>query len=122
MSLRTQIIADSSDVFMHTSEFAETITHTPATGSPAQVVAVVQRQPPTSDAMQDGLAQHWRARLYMASASLTNCTVDSSFTFDGVDWSCDAPPCDDGLGMTMVTVYRRLQVETSDESHRLPTG
>jgi hypothetical protein len=119
VTLKTQMQADASDVFLQTDDFAESITYTPLDDSDDDVTisAVVNRDPYQVEFVADGTGRLKEAVL-MISAQATEGIVapnlKDTVTFDSVKWAV-VDIQGDGVGAMWQLRVRRFEDE---DKHR----
>lgn len=119
MATLAELVADGTP-FLDLEAFAETISFTPAAGSPTAIIAVVTRSDRRIEKYDDGDYAVLQCRIHAKTSDVS--TLESvgdgcRFTIDGVDWAVDAIPKKD-VGITTVDVIRREPLERSRRDFR----
>lgn len=122
MTLRTQMQADVSAVFLNTDEHAETVSYTPSGGSARNIPAVIEDEMSADIRFgEDGKGIPKSATLYVDiddTVGVDDPTVDAdTFTFRSTVWKLKEVERQDGMWRLVVASYTRKQV--SRESHEL---
>lgn len=122
MTLREVMQADVSDVFLITTEHAETIRYRENdTGLWVNVTAIVERDEGVQvTGVDDGYMSKPQATIYCQTTSpLDNVREGSQFEFDNHEWRVEARPQNDGFGMQSITAVRFRTRERSAREYRL---
>jgi len=82
MTFSDQIVSDLSQVFYNASEFAESATYTPRTGSPSTVTVIRQDQ----DASLNTESPGDRAEIRIRTSELTTPNIGDQITMGGDTW------------------------------------
>jgi hypothetical protein len=115
MTLKDQMQADASGVFLNLDEFGEEITYTPDSGSPTSILAVIDRDPYKVEFVADGTGRLKEAVLVI-SAIVTEGIVapnlKDTVTFDSIAWAV-VDIQGDGVGAMWQLHVRRFEKEDS---------
>lgn len=124
-TLASQMLTDIDDVFLNTSEHAETITYTASGGSPASIPAIVDRMEdvmPTG--FDDGRARLKRCVIHVAESDVATVTqgvhasLGDTFTIDSTTWKIEGQPQHIG-GMRILNLVQTTVFEKSDGNYRI---
>jgi hypothetical protein len=120
MSLEDLIKSQVQNVFLNPNlNPTETVTYTPAGGSPISLRAVVERNEGLAlNPYDDGHGSTKIITLYVDSTIVTSPTVDDTFTIDSLIWKVAGSPEKDGVGFTKLTVKNYQQYEKSGGDYR----
>lgn len=121
MTLKSRIADDAKDVFLNTSEFAETVTYTPSGGIAQQIPAVVVREPAAADDGSTGLERHVFADLIITLEDIASPSTKDIINFDSKDWNI-VSIVTPGDGTARLRAYRREPLEKSAQGHRIERG
>lgn len=122
MTLRDVMQADVSDVFLITTEHAETARYRENdTGLWRSVAVIIERgEGVMVQGWADGSGSKPMATIYaQTSAPLDGVKDGSQFDFDSYEWRVEGVPQNDGYGMQTINVVRYKERERSARDYRL---
>ena len=123
MDLATQMVNDVADVFLDTTDFAETITVYKTGGGALSITAAIMRNEsilPTPS--MDGMVRVQQAILDVSTNATTGWEAPAEgdvVEFDSKLWKVQGSPLKDGFGMQRIQVVSIAAREKSDQRYRL---
>lgn len=118
MTFAENLADDVTNVFLNTTEFAETISYTPSGGQAADISAQVLREDIEPDYGDDGRVRRRSARVFISTADVASPGEQDTLVFDSLTWAVERVERVEG-GMAELLVRRVEHVERSGEAHRI---